>query len=300
MNPTNTTPLSFKQTLWAYIQLMRLNRPVGIYLVLWPALWALWLGAGGFPGWLILSVFVSGAVLMRSAGCVINDYADRHFDGHVARTCQRPIAAGLIKPKSALVFFLILCLIAFGLVLLLNPLTISLSLGAVLLAALYPFMKRFTYWPQAFLGAAFAWAVPMGFAATANAVPWQAWPIFIITLIWALIYDTAYAIGDKEDDLKIGVKSTAILFGERVQAVIGVFQILMLLGLIWIGHLFALGWVYHLSLGAVAGLFLYHQKLLGLNQPSMAFKAFLNNHWVGFVVLLGIAFDQNLQSLGVN
>ena len=300
MKPTKTTSLSFQQTLWAYVQLMRLNRPVGIYLVLWPALWAIWLGAGGFPGWLILSVFVLGAVLMRSAGCVINDYADRNFDGHVARTCQRPLAAGLIKPKSALLFFTFLCLIAFGLVLLLNPLTVSLSLGAVLLAALYPFMKRFTYWPQAFLGAAFAWAVPMGFAATANTVPWQAWPIFIITMIWALIYDTAYAIGDKEDDLKIGVKSTAILFGERVQVVIGAFQILMLLGLIWVGYLFELGWVFNMSLIGVAGLFIYHQTLLALKQAPMAFKAFLNNHWVGFIILLGIVFDQNLQPLVVN
>lgn len=275
----------------AYIQLMRLDKPVGIYLVLWPALWALWLAKGGTPDVMLLLIFVIGAVLMRSAGCVINDYADRDFDGHVARTCQRPIAAGLIKPKAALIFFGLLCGLAFGLVLMLNPLTIALSFVAAFLAALYPFMKRHTYWPQAFLGAAFAWAIPMAFAATLNEVPWQAWPVFAVTLIWALIYDTAYAIGDKPDDLLIGVKSTAILFGDAVQWMIGFFQLVMLLGLFWIGSLFALGNLYKASLLIVFGLFLYHQRLLSKDQPDLAFRVFLHNHWVGVVVLLGIILD---------
>lgn len=275
----------------SYIQLMRLDKPIGIYLVLWPALWALWLAQGGWPNPLYLIIFVGGAVLMRSAGCVINDYADRNFDGHVARTCHRPIAAGLISASAALKFFVLLCLLAFGLVLFLNPFTIALSVVAALLAALYPFMKRYTHWPQAFLGAAFAWAVPMGFAATLNELPWQAWPLFFITLIWALIYDTAYAISDKPDDLKIGVKSTAILFGDATNWVIGGFQVLMLGGLIWVGYLFDLGGFYYAALVVVAGLFVYHQWLLAKNRPELAFKAFLHNHWVGLVVWLGIVLD---------
>lgn len=283
--------VTFYQSLEPYIQLTRIDRPVGIYLVLWPALWALWLAAEGLPDLHMLVVFILGAILMRSAGCVINDYADRHFDGHVARTCQRPIAAGRVSPKAALIFFGLLCLVAFGLVLSLNMLTILLSFVAVFLAALYPFMKRFTYWPQAFLGAAFAWAIPMGFAAILNDVPWQAWPIFGVTLLWALIYDTAYAIGDKDDDLKIGVKSTAILFGRHVRWILAVFQLLMLIGLTWIGELFDLRWIYFASLLGVLALFVYHQKLLATHEPALAFKAFLNNHWVGLIVLIGIALD---------
>ncbi|PLA74683.1 4-hydroxybenzoate octaprenyltransferase [Hydrogenovibrio sp. SC-1] len=283
-----------KQTIKAYFQLTRLNRPIGIYLVLWPALWALWLAADGNPPIDTVIIFILGAIIMRSAGCVINDYADRHLDGHVSRTCARPLATGQLSDKQALLFFTILVLLGFGLVLLLNSLTIWMSLGAVLLATLYPFMKRYTYWPQAFLGAAFAWAIPMGFSAVQNQVPWQAWVVFSVTLVWALIYDTAYAIADKEDDLKIGIKSTAILFGNQVQWVIGFFQLIMLSGLVWIGQLFELGTVYHLALIAVCGLFGYHQYLLSKNDPAQAFKAFLNNHWVGLVVLVAIIGDQSL------
>ncbi|MDG4811551.1 4-hydroxybenzoate octaprenyltransferase [Hydrogenovibrio sp. 3SP14C1] len=275
----------------AYLQLTRLDRPIGIYLVLWPALWALWLAADGMPPISILIIFVLGAVIMRSAGCVINDYADRHFDGYVSRTCTRPLATGLLTERQALKFFLLLCLLAFGLVLFLNPFTIFLSFGAVLLAVLYPFMKRHTFWPQAFLGAAFAWAIPMAFAAIQNDVPWQAWVVFAVTLIWALVYDTAYAIADKEDDLKLGIKSTAILFGQHVRAIIGLFQFLMLLGFIWIGNLFDLSWLYYGSVLIAAMLFLYHQYLLSFNQTQKAFKAFLNNHWVGLVILVGIMLD---------
>lgn len=281
-----------KQQLQAYLQLTRIDRPIGIYLVLWPALWALWLAADGMPPISILIIFILGAVIMRSAGCVINDYADRHFDGYVTRTCARPLATGQLTERQALKFFFVLCLLAFGLVLFLNPFTIFLSLGAVGLAILYPFMKRHTFWPQAFLGAAFAWAIPMAFAAIQNQVPWQAWVIYGVTLIWALVYDTAYAIADKEDDLKLGIKSTAILFGERVQEIIGLFQIIMLLGFVWIGDLFGLSWFYYGSVLIVSGFFIYHQYLLSFGQPQKAFKAFLNNHWIGLVILIGIMFDK--------
>ena len=280
----------------AYISLTRIDRPIGIYLVLWPALWALWLASEGMPDPYIIFIFIFGAILMRSAGCVINDYADRKFDGHVERTCNRPLATGVLSSKEALGFFAILCLVAFGLVLTLNNLTIWLSLGAVFLAALYPFMKRHTHWPQVFLGAAFAWAIPMGFAAVLNAVPWQAWPIFLVTLIWSLIYDTAYAVGDIQDDLKIGVKSTAILFGDKLVLWIGFFQLLMLGVLIWIGYLFGLGLPYFISLAVVTIWFMYDLKRLAEKQAAIAFKVFLQNHWLGFIILMGVAADYALKA----
>lgn len=279
--------------LQAYIALTRIDRPVGIYLVLWPALWALWLANDGMPELYLLIVFIVGAILMRSAGCVINDYADRHFDGHVERTCNRPLATGAISAKAALVFFALLCLIAFGLVLTLNSLTVYLSFGAVFLAALYPFMKRHTYWPQAFLGAAFAWAIPMAFAAVQNQVPWQVWPIFAATMIWSLIYDTAYAVTDKKDDLQVGIKSTAILFADKLVHWTAFFQLIMLALLLWIGQLFALGLPYYLSLVVVALWFLYDLKRLATHEPALAFKVFIQNHWVGVIILLGIILGQN-------
>lgn len=287
--PVNQTQLK------AYISLARLDKPVGIYLVLWPALWALWLAADGWPGWHLLLVFVVGAMIMRSAGCVINDYADRDFDGHVARTCQRPIASGVISAKSALVFFMILLLAALLLVFSLNISTVFWSLGAVFLAVLYPFMKRHTYWPQAFLGAAFAWAIPLAFVAvTDSSPPASAWLLFAITLIWALIYDTAYAIGDKEDDLKIGVKSTAILFADKTNFIIAGFQLLMLGLLLLVWQIFSLGWFSALSIFIVMLLFIYHQILLAKQDAKLAFKVFLNNHWVGFVLWLGVVADTSL------
>lgn len=275
----------------SYIALTRLDRPVGIYLVLWPALWALWLASGGMPSLYLLFVFIFGAVLMRSAGCVINDYADRHFDGHVERTCNRPLASGLISSKEALAFFALLCFSAFLLVLTLNTLTVLLSLGAVLLATLYPFMKRHTYWPQAFLGAAFAWAIPMAFSAVQNAVPWQVWPIFLATMIWSLIYDTAYAVSDVKDDLKIGIKSTAILFADKLVPIIAVFQGIMLVMLVWIGILFTLGEVYYVGLVIVAVWFLYDLIRLNKKEDALAFNVFIQNHWIGFIILVSIALD---------
>lgn len=279
-----------------YISLTRIDRPVGIYLVLWPALWALWLASGGLPDLYILGVFVFGAILMRSAGCVINDYADRDFDGHVERTCNRPLATGEITPKQALLFFAVLCLIAFALVLTLNSLTVYLSFGAVLLAALYPFMKRHTYWPQAFLGAAFAWAIPMGFAAVQNEVPWQVWPIFAATMIWSLIYDTAYAVTDKKDDLKVGIKSTAILFGEKLVQWTAFFQVIMLALLLWIGQLFSLGAIYYSGVLLVALWFVFDLKRLATQDEAIAFKVFIQNHWVGLIILFAIALDLALQN----
>lgn len=280
--------------LQAYISLTRIDRPVGIYLVLWPALWALWLAADGLPDLWILTIFVLGAILMRSAGCVINDFADRNFDGKVQRTCNRPLATGALSSKEALSFFAVLCLVAFALVLTLNSLTVWLSFIAVGLAALYPFMKRHTHWPQAFLGAAFAWAIPMSFAAVMNEVPWQAWPIFIATLVWSLIYDTAYAVGDMEDDLKVGIKSTAILFAEHLVAWTALFQLIMLALLIWTGLLFDLGWLFYVSIAVVAFWFAYDLKRLSEKDSVLAFKVFLQNHWIGVIILLGIALDRAL------
>ena len=282
---------NLKRTINAYISLTRLDRPVGIYLVLWPALWALWLASSGMPDFYLLVVFILGAILMRSAGCVINDYADRNFDGHVERTCNRPLATGEISAKQALGFFATLCLIAFALVLTLNNLTIYLSFGAVFLAALYPFMKRHTYWPQAFLGAAFAWAIPMAFAAVQNEVPWQVWPIFAATMVWSLIYDTAYAVTDKKDDLKVGIKSTAILFGDKLVHWTALFQLLMLGLLIWIGLLFSLGNIYFAGMGIVAIWFVNDLRRLALGDDNIAFKVFIQNHWVGLIVLIVIAVD---------
>lgn len=282
---------NLKRKINAYISLTRLDRPVGIYLVLWPALWALWLASSGLPELYLLLVFIVGAILMRSAGCVINDYADRNFDGHVERTCNRPLATGEISAKQALGFFVVLCLIAFALVLTLNNLTIYLSFGAVFLAALYPFMKRHTYWPQAFLGAAFAWAIPMAFAAVQNAVPWQVWPIFAATMVWSLIYDTAYAVADKKDDLKVGIKSTAILFGDKLVHWIALFQLLMLGLLIWIGQLFSLGNIYFAGMAIVAIWFVSDLRRLAIGDDKVAFKVFIQNHWVGLIVLIAIAVD---------
>lgn len=271
-----------------YIELMRLNKPVGTFLVLWPALWSLWLAAEGQPPGLVLIVFILGAFVMRSAGCVINDYADRKWDGDVERTAQRPLATGDLTAKNALVLFGLLGLLALGLVSFLNPFTIALSLVALLLAILYPFTKRFTHWPQLFLGAAFAWAIPMGFAAVLNEVPNQAWWLFVTALIWTLIYDTMYAMADRPDDLAAGIKSTAVLFGRYDRLILAGLQILMLGLLVVIGLLFNLIWPYYLSLVLVAIMFIYHQWLIKDCDRQKCFYAFKHNHWAGLVILIGI------------
>jgi len=270
---------------------MRLDRPIGIFLLLWPMLWALWIASEGSPDPLVLLVFASGVVLMRSAGCVINDYADRNYDPHVERTRDRPIAAGHVSPGEALTLFAVLCLTAFGLVLLMNRLTIMLSFVGVVLAALYPFMKRFTHLPQVFLGAAFGWAVPMVFAAQTGAVPKVAWLLFVATVLWATTYDTMYGMVDREDDLKIGVKSTAILFGEADRAIIATIQLLLLAALLMVGQTASLGVYYYFGLLLASGLVLYQQYLIRERQPKACFQAFLNNNWFGAAVFTGLVLD---------
>lgn len=280
-----------KERLLQYAYLMRLHRPVGFYLLLWPTLWAIWISSEGRPDLLVLFVFVAGVLLMRSAGCVINDYADRHFDPHVARTRDRPVATGRVKPGEALTLFAVLCLLAFGLVLLMNRLTIYLSVVAVLLAASYPFMKRYTYLPQVYLGAAFGWAIPMAFAAQTGSVPRVAWLLFVANVLWATAYDTMYGMVDREDDVKIGVKSTAILFGNADRVIIAVIQLFLLGALVLAGHTAGVGGYYYFGVLLAAGFALYQQYLIRDRDPALCFKAFLNNNWFGAAVFSGIVLD---------
>ena len=272
-----------------YLKLMRFDRPIGTYLVLWPTLWALWLASGGMPRLGVLIIFVLGVVLMRAAGCVINDYADRHIDGHVERTRTRPLATGAVSAKEALYLFLGLCMLAFALVLLTNRLTILLSFAALALAACYPFMKRFTHFPQVVLGAAFAWSVPMAFAAVTGALPSELWLIYIAVVIWTMAYDTFYAMVDREDDLKIGVKSTAIYFGREDRLITGILQLSVVFILVIIGSRFQLGFIYFVSVAVAAALFVYQQRLIKNRQREKCFQAFLNNNYVGMAVFIGIA-----------
>jgi len=272
-----------------YWVLMRFDKPVGTFLLLWPTLWALWIAAGGVPDADVLIVFVAGVVLMRAAGCVINDYADRDIDSKVRRTRDRPITSGKIAPKSALVLFVALCLTAFGLVLTMNTLTIMLSFVAVLLAGVYPFMKRYTYLPQIFLGAAFGWAVPMVFAAQTGSIPNEAWLLFIATVLWATAYDTMYAMVDRDDDLRIGVKSTAILFGDGDRAIIGIIQALFFVVLLIVGQQLGLGLFFYGGLVLAGLLACYQQYLLRDRDILLCFRAFLNNNTFGAVIFIGIA-----------
>jgi len=271
-----------------YTLLIRLDRPIGSLLLLWPTLWALWIAAEGWPDPLVLFVFVSGVFLMRSAGCAINDYADRDIDPHVERTSQRPLAAGRISSKEALIVFASLSLTAFILVLFMNELTIYMSFVGVVLAASYPFMKRFHYMPQVHLGAAFGWAAPMAFTAQANEITAVTWLIFMATVLWATAYDTMYAMADRKDDLKIGVKSTAILFGEADKLIIGMLQALLILNLILIGTSAQLGLYYFIGLTVATGFAIYQQFLIKDREPAKCIKAFLNNNWFGFSVFVGI------------
>jgi 4-hydroxybenzoate polyprenyltransferase len=282
---------SWRERLHAYVLLVRLHRPIGIFLLMWPALWALWLAGDGQPPWQVVTVFVLGVVLMRSAGCAINDFADRDFDGHVARTRERPLATGAVSPQEAVTIFVILSLVAFALVLFMNWQTVALSVVAALLTLIYPFMKRFTHVPQLFLGAAFGWAIPMAFTAVTGGIPGYAWILFIATLIWALIYDTQYAMVDREDDLKIGIKSTAILFGERDRLIIGLLQLSMLGLLIWIGLLAERGLFFFGGLAVASGLALHQQVLIRERAPASCFKAFLNNNYFGMAIFVGLVFD---------
>ncbi len=281
--------MTLSRRLTEYALLMRIDRPIGTLLLLWPTLWALWIAASGRPDALVLLVFVLGVFLMRSAGCVINDYADRGFDPHVARTRNRPLAAGRVAPREALILFAVLCLAAFALVLLLNRLTILLSLVGALLAASYPFMKRLTHIPQAYLGVAFGWGIPMAFAAQTGAVPATAWWLLAANVVWAVAYDTMYAMVDRADDLRVGVKSTAILFGRRDRLAVGLLQALTLALLAAIGVSLNLGAYYYGGLAAAAALAGYQQFLIRHREPARCFKAFLNNAWFGAAVFGGLA-----------
>lgn len=269
-------------------QITRIDKPIGIYLLLWPTYWALWLASDGLPSIHLFLVFTFGVVVMRSAGCVINDFADRKVDGSVERTKQRPLITGLLTSKEALVIFFALIAIAFALVLTLSWFTIKLSFIALLLAALYPFMKRYTHLPQVFLGAAFSWGMIMAFAEAYGTVDKIAWLLFAANLAWTVAYDTMYAMVDRDDDIKIGVKSTAILFGKNDKRIIGFLQILTLGLLYTVGELLAFSWPFYLSLIISAGLFSYQQMLIIDNNRDHCFKAFLHNHYVGMVVFLGV------------
>ena len=275
----------------AYKQLMRLDKPVGTYLLLWPTLWALWLAAEGLPEWHLLFIFIAGVYLMRAAGCVINDYADRHIDGHVERTQQRPLATGQIDAKAALRLSASLCLMAFILVLFTNTLTILLSFVGVALAALYPFMKRYTHWPQLVLGLAFSWAIPMAFSAQTGGVPMVAWLAYIAVVLMTIAYDTYYAMVDRNDDLLIGVKSTAVLFGQWDRHIIVLLQLGCLLLLTYMGQLMALGVFFYGGLVVMASLFVYQAIITRKRDRDACFKAFLNNHWASLAVWIGLVIE---------
>ena len=284
-------PHDWRARLRSYWVLVRADRPIGIFLLMWPALWALWFAGEGQPLWWVTLIFILGTALMRSAGCAINDYADRDLDGHVKRTAQRPLATGEISAKEALGVFVVLALAAFGLVLFLNLQTILHSFVAVGLAALYPFMKRYTHLPQLFLGMAFGWAVPMAFTALQGEIPSLAWPLFAATVIWALIYDTMYAMVDREDDLKVGIKSSAILFGRYDRLVIGVLQVTMLCLLWQVGEMAGRGVAWQLGLVVGAGLFVFQQYLIRERERGPCFRAFLNNNLFGMAVFVGLFVD---------
>jgi len=286
-----TMPSPILTRLRDYASLMRLDKPIGIFLLLWPALWALLIASDGNPDPKIVLIFVAGVILMRSAGCVINDFADRDFDRHVSRTRSRPLTAGRVSTSEARILFVVLCLLAFVLVLQLNLLTIGLSVIGVLLAAIYPFMKRVTHLPQVFLGIAFGWSVPMAFAAQTGSVPQIAWLMFVATVLWATAYDTLYAMVDREDDRALGLKSTAILFGESDRQIIGIIQAMLLICLLMIGHQAELGVIYYLGVLLGAGLLTWQQYLIRFREREACFQAFLNNNWFGAVVFLGILLD---------
>ncbi len=272
-----------------YIQLMRADKPIGTYLLLWPTLWALWLAAGGWPSITNLVVFCLGTFVMRSAGCVINDYADRDFDRHVARTEARPLTSGQVSEREALQLFAVLVAIAVLLVLFTNPMTWLLAPGALLIASAYPFMKRYTHLPQVVLGAAFSWSIPMAYAAETESLPLEMWLLYAANLLWVVAYDTYYAMVDRDDDLKIGIRSTAILFGRYDRLIIVALQAIALTIIYFIGERANLSWPFHVSLVVAAALFAQQWYATRDRDRARCFKAFLDNHYVGLVIFLGIA-----------
>jgi len=279
------------ETLRNTIELTRLHKPIGIYLLLWPTLWALWIAGQGQPHSLVLLVFIIGTVFIRSAGCVINDIADRHFDRHVKRTQHRPIANGNVTVRSAFILFVVLSALAFGLVMLMNGLTVALAVFGMLLIVIYPFCKRVTHVPQLVLGFAFAWGVPMAFAAQLDGLPFITWLVFLIAVIWIIMYDTFYAMADRDDDMHIGIKSTAILFGHYDRLVAALLQIIMLALLTLLGLLLRLNSYFYLGLIIAGMLFAYQQYLVRRRDRVKCLHAFLNNHWVGLSVFLGLFFS---------
>ncbi len=282
---------------WDFFELMRFNKPAGTLLLLWPTLAALWLAADGTPSPGILTIFVSGVILMRAAGCVINDYADRHVDGAIQRTKNRPLTDGRINPSEALRLFAGLCLAAFVLVLMTNTLTVVLSIVGVCLAAVYPFIKRYSHLPQVVLGAAWAWAIPMAFAAQTGELITGLWVFYVAVVLWTVAFDTFYAMVDREDDKKVGIKSTAILFDDMDLSIIGILQIIVVFALVLTGQNFDRGPWYFSGVGVIALLFLYQQMIARHRQPEACFKAFLNNNWVGLVLFLAIVADSNHKTL---
>ncbi len=288
--------MNIRAKLDLYEKLMRLDKPIGILLLLWPTLWAQWLATGGQPNWIILWIFVLGTVLMRSAGCVMNDYADRHFDPHVERTKDRPLAAGAVSEKEALLLAGGLTLLSFLLIVRLNTLTLLLSVGAVFLAVSYPFTKRFFAIPQAYLGIAFGFGIPMSFAAQAGAVPAVAWVMLLANIFWAVAYDTEYAMVDRDDDLKIGIKTSAITFGRYDVAAVMACYAAALGILAWVGHVFHLGGAYYGGLLVAAGLAGYHYTLIRNRERGPCFKAFLHNNWLGGAVFAGLVLDYLLRA----
>lgn len=293
MKPTGEIS-KVRQRLDAYEKLMRLDKPIGILLLLWPTLWALWVASRGRPDWTIVWIFVVGTVLMRSAGCVINDYADRGFDPHVERTRTRPLATGAVSGAEALVLAAVLSLMAFGLVLFLNPLTIQLSFVALLLAATYPLTKRFFHLPQAYLGIAFGFGIPMAFAAESGRVPQLAWIMLLANVFWALAYDTEYAMVDREDDIRIGIRSSARFFGRYDRHAIGVCYLAMLSLLAWVGLRVHLHWPFFLGLSFAAAIAIYHLWLIRRRARAACFKAFLHNNWLGATIFAGLAANYAL------
>ncbi|WP_262264548.1 4-hydroxybenzoate octaprenyltransferase [Pantoea dispersa] len=275
----------------AYSRLMRIDKPIGTLLLLWPTLWALWLSGMAIPPLSVLLVFVLGVFVMRAAGCVINDYADRNVDGHVKRTAARPLASGAVTEKEAKLLFAGLGLLAFLLVLTMNRMTILLSFGGLALAWVYPFMKRYTHLPQVVLGAAFGWAIPMGWAAVSESLPFVCWLVFLANICWTVAYDTQYAMVDRDDDLKIGVKSTAILFGRCDKLIIGLLQLAALGLMALVGILLHLNGAFYWSLLLAGGLFVHQQKLIAGRERELCFQAFLNNNYVGLVLFIGVLLN---------
>ncbi|AYA42208.1 p-hydroxybenzoate octaprenyltransferase [Xenorhabdus nematophila ATCC 19061] len=281
--------VSMTQNKWrAYCRLMRVNKPIGALLLLWPTYWALWIAAKGMPDLHVLLVFTIGVFSMRAAGCCINDFADRKFDGYVERTKSRPLPSGDITEKESKILFATLVFISFALVLTLNKMTMALSIVGLALAWIYPFVKRVSHLPQVVLGAAYGWSIPMAFAAVSESLPLECWLLFLANVIWSVIYDTQYAMVDRDDDLKIGVKSTAVLFGRFDKLIIGILQFIMLVILVSVGNMINLGGIYYWTILLAAALFIYQQKLIAGRERALCFQAFMNNNYVGIILFLGI------------